>query len=225
MKLTSQARLSRVVLYLLLLLFVVSLLFLPFGLKFLTLPEQVFVVTLLVFLIIYSKLFGWYYFVSVLLSLIDKWEDVYNHLASKLSKDSLYKYLLEGDILVLTETQLLKVKEIWSLVFDITLVFLLWLWVVFIWWVLDISILYAVLFAVMIVWLLALFMELYVSLKFERVFEKEIEELAEVMFRMNLENQIDEKKVDMDLDSNNSDSNNKTISTDEKTDNLKDVNN
>jgi len=195
MKVTSQAKLSRIILYILLILFAVSLLFLPFGLQFLTLPEQVFVITLLVFMIIYSKLFGWYYFVSVLLSLIDKWEDIYNHLANKLSKDSLYKYLVEGDLFILTETQLFKVKEIWSLVFDITLVFLLWLWIVFVWWILDISVLYAVLFAIMIVWILELFIELYVSLKFERVFEKDIEELEDIMFQMNLENKINKQNI------------------------------
>jgi len=41
-----------------------------------------------------------------------------------LSKDDIYKFLVEGDLLALTENQLIKVQEITSLLFDITLVFL-----------------------------------------------------------------------------------------------------
>ncbi len=190
MKVTSQGKLARIVLYILLVLFAISLLFLPLWLKFLTIPEQVFILTLLVFFIIYSKLFGGLYFVSTLLSMIDKWEDVYNHLASKLSNETLYKYLVEGDLLLLTETQLLKVKEIGSLVFDVTLVFLLGLGIVYVGGIIDPNVVYAALLAVAIVWILEIFIELYVDLKFARVFEQEIKELAQAFAAINLENQI-----------------------------------
>jgi len=203
MKITSQSKLARVVLYILLILVVIALLFLPFGLQFLTLPEQVFVLTLLVFFIMYSKVFGGYYFVSVLLSLIDKWEDVYNHLSKKLTKKSLYEYLLEGDLLILTETQLVKVQEIASLLFDITLVFLLGIGIVFLGGILDPSVFYAVALAVMIVWILAIFTELYVDLKFARVFEEEITQLAEAMFAMNMQNQLEEYKEKQDTEEDN----------------------
>jgi len=73
---------------------------------------------------VYSKPLAGYYFVSSLLSLIDKGEDIYSHISKKLSKDDIYKFLIEGDLLILTENQLIKVQEITSLLFDMTLIFL-----------------------------------------------------------------------------------------------------
>ena len=207
MKVSSQGKLAKIVFGILLVLFVVSLLLLPFGLQFLTMPEQVFVLTLLALLVIYSKVFGSYYFVSVLLSLIDKGEDVYNHISGKLSKKSLYDYLLEGDLLVLAETQLIKASEIASRVFDISLIFALGLVIVYLGGGLDVNALYAALLALMIVWVLTFFIQMYVELKFARVFEEELKELPKILSELNLQNQLEETQEN-DAENQSSDSEN-----------------
>ena len=151
-----------------------------------------FIITFLVFSIVYSKSFAGYYFVSSLLSLIDKWEDVYSHISKKLSKDDIYKFLVEGDLLALTENQLIKVQEITSLLFDITLVFLAWITILHLGGVVPVDILYSVYLAVGIIWLIMVFISTYVNAKFARVFEEEFVRLAEVFAQINLQNQIND---------------------------------
>jgi hypothetical protein len=193
MKLSQQGKASRIVLYILLILFVIALLWFPFGLAKLDIPYQVFILTLFVFFIIYSKTLGGYYFVSGLLSLIDKWEDVYHHISKNVSKDSLYKYLVDWDLLIFSELQLAKVQETDSTLNDITLVFLLGLFVVYLSGLLPDPIFYSVLFAVVIVWVLDMFVALYTSAKFFRVFDEEIKVLDKAFEEWNLENKVEEK--------------------------------
>lgn len=206
MKLSQQWKSSKIVLYVVLFLVLLAILFLPFGLAFLDLPYQIFIISLLVFFIIYAKVIAGYSFVASLLSLIDKWEDVYDHISSKLSKDSLYKYLVDGDLLVLTETQLLKVAETESTLNDISLVFLLAMTVVYLSWWLAQPLFYAVLFALFIVWLIQFFVGLYASLKFARVFSSEMEDIEKAFKEWNtLEkaNEIEQNNEESDKEEQN----------------------
>ena len=203
MKTSQQGRTGKIVLYVLLFLLLLAILFLPFGLSFLELPYQVFIISLIVFFIIYAKTIAGYSFVASLLSLIDKWEDVYDHISKKLSKDSLYKYLVDGDLLVLSETQLLKVTETESILNDISLVFLLWITVVYLSWWLAQPLFYAVLFALLIVWLIQFFIGLYASVKFARVFSSEIEELEKAFKEWNTLEKANELEQTTEKEENN----------------------
>ena len=203
MKTSQQGRTGKIVLYVLLFLLLLAILFLPFGLSFLELPYQVFIISLIVFFIIYSKTIAGYSFVSTLLSLIDKWEDIYDYISKKLSKDSLYKYLVDGDLLVLSETQLLKVTETESILNDISLVFLLWITVVYLSWWLVQPLFYAVLFALLIVWLIQFFIGLYASVKFARVFSSEIEELEKAFKEWNTLEKANELEQTTEKEENN----------------------
>jgi len=187
MLVSNNSKLSKFVLFMLLVLFVVAILFLPYGLAMLDLPYKIFVLALITFFIVYSKSIGGYFFISTLLNLIDKWEDVYDHISKKLSKDSIQKFLVDGSLLVLAETQLNKVKEITSILYDITLVFLLGMVTIFLSGFMLPPVFYALLFAVIIVWFFTAFIELYVSLKFVRVFEEEIEVVEQEFKEFNKE--------------------------------------
>lgn len=185
MKIAEQGKSGKIVLYVLLFLLLVAILFLPFGLSFLELPYQIFILSLIIFFIIYARTIAGYSFIVNLLSLIDEGKDVYDHIAKNLSKDSLYKYLVDGDLLILSETQLLKVTEVESTLNDISLVFLLGMTIIYLsWWVAE-PLFYAVLFALIIVWLIQFFIGLYASLKFSRIFSSEIKEIEKEFKKWN----------------------------------------
>jgi len=177
MLVSNNSKLTKFVLFVLLILFTAAIVFLPYGLAMLDLPYKIFLLALLTFFIIYSKSIGGYFFISTLLNLIDKGEDIYDHISKKLSKDSIQKYLFEWSLLALVETQLNKVKEITSILYDITLVFLLGVVTMFLSGFMLPPVFYALVFAVVIVWVFTAFVELYVSLKFVRIFEEEIAEM------------------------------------------------
>ena len=188
----KQGKASKIVLFVLLVLFVIAILALPFGLQFMTIPEQVFLLGLIVFFLIYTKVFAGYAFVNTLLNLIDKGEDVFEHLKNNLSKESLFKALEEGSLMVLSETQFLKVQEMSSNLFDLTLVYLFAMLVAAISWVLPMPIFYAATLPAVIVVVFAWLVELYIDVKFYRVFAQEIQELEALARALNLENQLEE---------------------------------
>jgi len=188
----KQGKASKIVLFVLLVLFVIAILALPFGLQFMTIPEQVFLLGLIVFFLIYNKVFAGYAFVNTLLNLIDKGEDIFDHLKNNLSKESLFKALEEGSLMVFTETQFLKVQEMSSNLFDLTLVYLFAMLVAAISWVLPMPIFYAATLPAVIVVVFAWLVELYIDVKFYRVFAQEIQELEALARALNLENQLEE---------------------------------
>ena len=187
----KQGKASKIILFLLLVLFVIAILALPFGLKFMTIPEQIFLLWLIVFFLIYTKVFAGYAFVNTLLDLVDKGEDVFDHLKNNLSKESLLKALEEGSLMVLTETQFLKVQEMSSSLFDLSLVYLFAMLVAAISGILPMPVFYAATLPAVIVIVLAWLIELYIDVKFYRVFEQEIAEIESLARALNLENQLE----------------------------------
>ena len=187
---TKQGKTAKLVLFVLLLLLVIAILALPFGLNFLTVPEQIFLLGLVVFFLIYTKVFAGYNFINVLLDLIANGDDVFDHLAKNLSKDSLFKYLTEGELMVVSETQYLKVKEMSSNLFDMTLLYLFVLFIVAVAGILPISIFYAATLPAVIVIVFAWLVELYLDVKFVKIFSKDIKELESLARNLNLENKM-----------------------------------
>lgn len=187
----KQGKASKIVLFVLLVLFVIAILALPFGLKFMTIPEQVFLLGLIVFFLIYTKVFAGYAFINTLLDLIDKGEDIFEHLKNNLSKESLLKALEEWSLMVLSETQFLKVQEMSSNLFDLTLVYLFAMLVAAISGVLPMPIFYAATLPAVIVVVFAWLIELYIDVKFYRIFEEEIKEIESLARALNLENQLE----------------------------------
>ena len=207
---TKQGKAAKLILFVLLVLFVFAILALPFGLKFLTIPEQIFLLGLVVFFLIYTKVFAGYNFINVLLDLIANGDDVFDHLAKNLSKDSLFKYLAEGELMVVTETQYLKVKEMSSNLFDMTLLYLFALFVVAIAGILPMPIFYAATLPAVIVVVFAWLVELYLDVKFVRVFSEEIKELEALARALNLENKLVEQMEDEESDEENNKEKSKT---------------
>ncbi len=208
MKLTQQWKWTKFVLVLILIVLVISILFLPLGLRFLTVPEQVFVISLLVFSILYSKVLGAYYFVNRLLSMIENDEDIFDYVKDKLSKNTLIKYLLEWDLLVLAETQLLKAKEIWGLLFDISLVYMLILFIGNLVGILPDFVFYSAVISPMLLVILVWFIDMYVDYKFVRIFLEELKDFEQIAKSIYIENQneVEELKEDAKVeDVNNKD--------------------
>jgi len=175
MKITEQGKVIRLIFYALLIVIVVSLLLLPFWLNFLTLPEKIFLITFIVLIILYSKVFASFYIISSLLNLIEKEEDVNAFISDKLSQNSLINYIEKNSLFVLAESLILKAKESATHLFDVTLIFALLLLILNIGNNLDPNIFYSAMFAVLIVWIFEYSIEIYTDLKFKRIFEKEIE--------------------------------------------------
>ncbi len=203
MKLTTQWKRVRYVLLFVFIVLVLTILFLPFSLKFLTIPEQLFILSFIVFFIIYAKVIGGYYFVNNLLNLINNEEDLYQLLKENLSKHSLAKYLLEGDLLLLAESQILKLKEISSLLLDATLLFLLILFGLNISLMLPDPIFFALTIPAVVVIVFVWLIELYIDAKFIKTFEKEIDEFYKVAKALDLENKLEENVEEITESTNN----------------------
>ena len=193
MRTTTHWKTTKIVLYVLLAILISILFILPIKLLIIGIPYQVFLFTLLVFFIIYSKTIWWYYFISTILNLIEDGKDVYSHISEKLSKDSIQKYLLEWNLLTLVENMLIKTTETSSLLIDMTLLFLLWISIGFLSWAIVDILFYSVLFAITIVLTLNLLIELYVKVKFSRIFAEEIKEIEKAFEWWNTENKIEDK--------------------------------
>jgi hypothetical protein len=158
---------------------------------------------LVVFFLIYTKVFAGYNFINVLLDLIANGDDVFDHLAKNLSKDSLFKYLAEGELMIVTETQYLKVKEMSSNLFDMTLLYLFALFVVAVAGILPMPIFYAATLPAVIVVVFAWLVELYLDVKFVRVFSEEIKELEALARALDLENKLVEQMEDEETEEEN----------------------
>ena len=93
--------------------------------------------------------------------------------------------------MVLSETQFLKVQEMSSNLFDLTLVYLFAMLVAAISGVLPMPIFYAATLPAVIVVVFAWLIELYIDVKFYRIFEEEIKEIESLARALNLENQLE----------------------------------
>jgi len=181
MKIFSQGMLTRRLLIIALVVMVIAILYLPLGLAFLTVPEQVFVVSFLVFFILYSNVIAGFMFLNTLLSKIDKEEDVDEFLKPNLSLQDYFRYVVEGELLLLSEEILFRLKERTSILFNIVLVFLFSFFVLYLINVLPEPVFYAAVLPALTVTVIVWGMESYIDLKFIRIFVKEIEKFYKLL--------------------------------------------
>ncbi len=192
MKIFNQWKLARWLLIILFVVIIVSILYLPLWLSFLTLPEQIFILSLIVFLIVYSNVIAGYLVLNTLLSKIDNDENIEDLVQEHLSKEDFIKLILEGELLFVVESMLFKLKERTSILFNISLLFMFWFFILYNVGVIIEPIFYSIIVPILVVTFLVWGIESVVSLKFIRVFSEELIKLKEIL--VNLEDELKENE-------------------------------
>ena len=184
--------------WLLLIGFVVLLLFWPNILAQLNLAEKAFILTFLVFLIIYSRVFGGSFFVLNLLSMINNGADIIKPIKKNVSKEEFLKFLEEANLLFFVEGLVIELNKVFSFYYDLSLVFLLVLTLVYIGLPFPTAAIVVIgaAWAILALMVMGLIINSYVNAKFAYVFVEELQEFEEITKDLKLEEieEADEKK-------------------------------
>ncbi len=185
---TSNGFWTRAVSWILLILFVALLFLLPQMIASLSLPEKAFVISFLAFLIVYSRVFGGTFFALNVLSMVERGEDIVGKVKREVTKNDLIKFLEEANLLFFVEGLVAEVNKVFSIYYDISLVFVVWLVLVYIGVPLPTAAAVSVgaAIAVLSLMLIGLFMNIYLNTRFVKVFAKEIEEFEELTKNLQL---------------------------------------
>ena len=184
---------TRVISWILLILFLILLLLLPQLIVSLSLPEKAFVVTFLAFLIVYSRVFWGTFFALSVMRMVEKWEDIVGKIKKEVSKNDLMKFLEEANLLFFVEGVVAELNKIFSMYYDMSLIFIMVLVLVYIGVPLPTAaaVSLGAWIAVLSLMFIGLFMNLYLNTRFVRVFAKEIEEFEELTKNLQLSDLVD----------------------------------
>ncbi len=197
---TSNGFWTRAVSWILLVLFLVLLLALPKVIASVSLPEKAFIVTFLAFLIVYSRVFGGTFFALSVLNMVDKWEDIVGKVKRQVSKNDLLRFLEEANLLFFVEGLVAEVNKIFSIYYDMSLIFIVVLVLVYIGIPLPTAAAVSIgaATAVLSLMLVGLFMNMYLNARFVKVFAKEIEEFEELTKNLQLSDLEEEEEEKAD---------------------------
>jgi len=198
---TGRGYWTRTIMWILLLAFVFFLIFMPKVLASLTLPEQAFIVTLLVFVIVYSRIFGGTFFVLDLLGMIERGEDIVGAVRGDVQKGKVLKLLEEANLLLFVEGLVVEINKVFSFYYDMTLVFLLVLTLLYLGVPLPTvqAIVVGAAVAVLPIMLVGLFANMHLNARFAEVFVKEIKEFEELTKNLRLSD-LHEEEIEFEVE-------------------------
>ena len=197
---TSNGFWTRAVSWIFLVLFLVLLFMLPQLIAFFSLPEKALIITFLAFLIVYSRVFGGTFFALSVLNMVDKWEDIVGTVKKQVSKNDLLRFLEEANLLFFVEGLVAEVNKIFSIYYDMSLIFIVVLVLVYIGIPLPTAAAVSIgaAAAVLSLMLIGLFMNMYLNARFVKVFAKEIEEFEELTKNLQLSDVEEEEEEKTD---------------------------
>jgi len=152
--------------------------------SFLTIVEQVYIITVLFFLFIFAKSIAWYSFVLNLLNTRENLEETRKKLKWNKNEEKLIAILEEKWVLTMLEIFITWLNWVTSILYDIALTFLLWIFIVANATIFNMYILQATILGTLTVVLITWFFDRYANLK---LYENIINEISQEEKEINKE--------------------------------------